>query len=101
MNYQFLNHIDAPKRVLTLTMDELVVTALSFILLILSNQKVLVSMLGLGLLSGLRHLKKGGSKGAFSVGLLVFTQLYHSVFSAQITFITPPCVCGLRREHGF
>ncbi|CAM4284865.1 TPA: type IV conjugative transfer system protein TraL [Legionella pneumophila] len=59
MNYQFLNHIDAPKRVLTLTMDELVVTALSFILLILSNQKVLVSMLGLGLLSGLRHLKKG------------------------------------------
>ncbi|MDF1931727.1 type IV conjugative transfer system protein TraL [Legionella pneumophila] len=45
MNYQFLNHIDAPKRVLTLTMDELVVTALSFILLILSNQKVLVSML--------------------------------------------------------
>ncbi|HGK7610885.1 TPA: type IV conjugative transfer system protein TraL [Legionella pneumophila] len=67
MNYQFLNHIDAPKRVLTLTMDELVVTVLSFILLILSNQKVLVSMLGLGLLSGLRHLKKGEGPKALLV----------------------------------
>ncbi|HAT1812537.1 TPA: type IV conjugative transfer system protein TraL [Legionella pneumophila] len=67
MNYQFLNHIDAPKRVLTLTMDELVMTTLSFILLILSNQKVLVSMLGLGLLSGLRHLKKGEGPKALLV----------------------------------
>ncbi|MFO9001369.1 type IV conjugative transfer system protein TraL [Legionella pneumophila serogroup 1] len=67
MNYQFLNHIDAPKRVLTLTMDELVVTTLSFILLLLSNQKVLVSMLGLGLLSGLRHLKKGEGPKALLV----------------------------------
>ncbi|HAU0160080.1 TPA: type IV conjugative transfer system protein TraL [Legionella pneumophila] len=59
MNYQFLNHIDAPKRVLTLTMDELVVAGVGFMLLIISNQKVLVSMFGLGLLSGLRYLKKG------------------------------------------
>lgn len=59
MNYQFLNHIEAPKRVLTLTMDELVVAGIGFMLLIISNQKVLVSLFGLGLLSSLRYLKKG------------------------------------------
>ncbi|WP_131784075.1 type IV conjugative transfer system protein TraL [Legionella gresilensis] len=59
MNYQFLNHIDAPKRVLTLTIDELIVAGLGFMLLIVANQKVLVSLFGLGLLSGLRYLKKG------------------------------------------
>jgi conjugal transfer pilus assembly protein TraL len=57
--YQFLNHIDAPKRVLTLTVDELMVAGLGFMLLIISNQKIMVSILGLGLLSGLRYLKKG------------------------------------------
>jgi conjugal transfer pilus assembly protein TraL len=67
MNYQFLNHIDAPKRVLTLTMDELVVAGLGFMLLILSNQKILVSMFGLGLLSGLRYLKKGEGPKALLV----------------------------------
>lgn len=79
MNYQFLNHIDAPKRVLTLTMDELVMTTLSFILLILSNQKVLVSMLGLGLLSGLRHLKKGEGPKA----LLVLAYWYFPSYITQ------------------
>lgn len=59
MNYQFLNHIDAPKRILTLTLDELVVAGLGFMLLIISNQKVLVSVFGFSLLSGLRYLKKG------------------------------------------
>ncbi|HHI9467521.1 TPA: type IV conjugative transfer system protein TraL [Legionella anisa] len=59
MNYQFLSHIDAPKRILTLTLDELMVAILGFMLLILSNQKVLVSLFGLGFLSGLRFLKKG------------------------------------------
>lgn len=64
MNYQFLSHIDAPKRILTLTLDELVVAGLGFMLLIISNQKILVSLFGLGLLSSLRYLKKGeGPKG--------------------------------------
>ncbi|HHT0594815.1 TPA: type IV conjugative transfer system protein TraL [Legionella anisa] len=59
MNYQFLSHINAPKRILTLTLDELMVAGLGFMLLIISNQKILVSLLGLGLLSSLRYLKKG------------------------------------------
>ncbi|STX81535.1 Type IV conjugative transfer system protein TraL, proteobacteria [Legionella busanensis] len=59
MSYQFLNHIDAPKRILTLTLDELIVAGLGFMLLVVANQKVLVSLFGLGLLSGLRYLKKG------------------------------------------
>ncbi|QDQ41217.1 type IV conjugative transfer system protein TraL (plasmid) [Legionella geestiana] len=59
INYQFLNHIDAPKRILTLTLDEVVVAGLGFLLLIVSNQKVLVALFSFGLLSGLRLLKKG------------------------------------------
>lgn len=62
--YQFLNHIDAPKRILTLTMDELVVVITSLVLLILSNQKIVVSLLSVGLFTVLRYLKKGeGPKG--------------------------------------
>ncbi|WP_341272898.1 type IV conjugative transfer system protein TraL, partial [Fluoribacter gormanii] len=34
MNYRFLSHIDAPKRILTLTLDELAVASLGFMLLI-------------------------------------------------------------------
>lgn len=59
MDYQFLHHLDASRRILTLTLDELVVAGLGFVLLIASSQKILVSLLGLGLLSGLRFLKKG------------------------------------------
>ncbi|CDZ79399.1 conjugal transfer pilus assembly protein TraL [Legionella massiliensis] len=67
MNYVFLNLIDAPKRVLTLTCDELVVAGLGFMLLIIANQKLVVAMLGLGLLSGLRYLKKGEGPKALLV----------------------------------
>ncbi|HAT8803705.1 type IV conjugative transfer system protein TraL [Legionella pneumophila] len=67
MNYQFLNHIDAPKRVLTLTLDELCVAVLGLMLLVLSNQKIGVSLLGLGSLSGLRYLKKGEGPKALLV----------------------------------
>ncbi|WP_244944214.1 type IV conjugative transfer system protein TraL, partial [Legionella bozemanae] len=67
MNYQFLNHIDAPKRILTLTMDELVGAGIGFMLLIISNQKVWVSLFGFSLLSGLRYLKKGEGPKALLV----------------------------------
>lgn len=67
MSYQFLSHIDAPKRILTLTLDELMVAGLGFMLLIISNQKVFVSLFGLGLLSGLRYLKKGDGPKALLV----------------------------------
>ncbi|HBD7476133.1 TPA: type IV conjugative transfer system protein TraL [Legionella pneumophila] len=67
MSYQFLNHIDAPKRVLTLTLDELVVAILGFVLLIISNQKVVVALLGFGLISAFRHLKKGQGPKALLV----------------------------------
>ncbi|SEG42122.1 conjugal transfer pilus assembly protein TraL [Legionella quinlivanii DSM 21216] len=67
MNYQFLSHIDAPKRILTLTMDELVVAGMGFMLLIISNQKALVALFGFSLLSGLRYLKKGEGPKALLV----------------------------------
>lgn len=79
MNYQFLNHIDAPKRILTLTLDELVVAGLGFMLLIISNQKVLVSVFGFSLLSGLRYLKKGEGPKA----LLVLAYWYLPSFITQ------------------
>lgn len=67
MNYQFLNHIDAPKRILTLTLDELAVASLGFMLLVIANQKILVSLFSFGLLGGLRLLKKGEGPKALLV----------------------------------
>ena len=67
MNYQFLSHIDAPKRVLTLTMDELFIAALGFMLLVISNHKVMVSLFGLCALTCLRGLKKGQGPKALLV----------------------------------
>lgn len=57
--YQFLNHIDAPKRILTLTFDELAVAVCGLIFLVISNQKILVVLFSFGLFTGLRILKKG------------------------------------------
>lgn len=73
INYQFLHHMNAPRRVLTLTLDELVVAVLGFVLLIVSSQKVLVSLFGFGLLSGLRFLKKG--QGARALLVLAYWYL--------------------------
>ena len=70
--YRFLTELDKPKRYLSLTMDELVVAAIGFLLLALCNQKVIVSILGLGLITALRYLKKGGSPRV----LLVLTYWY-------------------------
>lgn len=61
MHYQFLSHIDAPKRILTLTLDELFIAILGFMLLILSNQKIIVSLFICGVFGGVRALKKGES----------------------------------------
>ncbi len=79
MSYQFLNHIDAPKRILTLTLDELLVAGLGSMLLIVSNQKVIVSVFGLSLLSGLRYLKKGEGPKA----LLILAYWYLPSFVTQ------------------
>ncbi|WP_419421558.1 type IV conjugative transfer system protein TraL (plasmid) [Legionella sp. D16C41] len=79
MSYQFLNHIDAPKRVLTLTLDELIVAGLGSMLLIVSNQKVLVTLFGLSLLSGLRYLKKGEGP----IALLILAYWYLPSFVTQ------------------
>lgn len=56
--YRFFNHLDAPKRVFSLTMDELILVITGFALLVLSNQKLMVALLSLLLLTGLRRLKK-------------------------------------------
>lgn len=58
-HYHFLNSIDAPKRYLSLTLDELIIASVFFVLFICSSQKIIVSLLGMGLVSLLRMLKKG------------------------------------------
>ena len=58
-HYHFLNNIDAPKRYLSLTLDELIVAVFFFVLFICSSQKIIVSLFGMGLVSLLRTLKKG------------------------------------------
>lgn len=93
MNYQFLSHIDAPKRILTLTVDECVVAGLGFMLLIVANQKVFVSLLGLGMLSGLRFLKKGEGPKA----LLVLAYWY--LPSGVTKFFLPQFPCSHHRIY--
>lgn len=93
IQYQFLNHIDAPKRFLTLTLDELVVAGLGFMLLVLSNQKIVVTLLGLGLLSGLRYLKKGEGPKA----LLVLAYWYLPSFITR--FFLPQLPCSHHRVY--
>lgn len=69
IHYQFLSHIDAPKRFLTLTLDECALASLSLMLLILSSQKIAVFLFGSALLSGLRFLKRGqGPRVLFVLG---------------------------------
>jgi conjugal transfer pilus assembly protein TraL len=57
--YRLLIHLDAPKRVLSLTLDELVIAVMGFSMLALTNHKLLGALISLGLLSVLRCLKRG------------------------------------------
>lgn len=57
--YKFLNHQNAPMRVLSLTLDELVVAVVGFGMLALSTQKIAGVVLSFGVVSALRYLKKG------------------------------------------
>lgn len=75
--YRFLTELDKPKRYLSLTIDELVVAITGFSLLALCNQKVVVAILGLGFVSFLRHLKKGGSPRVLLV--LIYWHFPHAV----------------------
>ena len=59
--YQLLGHLDAPKRYLSLTIDELIIASIGFIMLALTNHKIIGAVLSLLLLSTLRYLKKGAS----------------------------------------
>jgi conjugal transfer pilus assembly protein TraL len=57
--YRMVNHLDAPKRMLTLTTDEFLVVLLSLMLFVISNHKVMVGALGFSFLAALKHTKKG------------------------------------------
>jgi conjugal transfer pilus assembly protein TraL len=81
--YRFLTDLDKPKRYLSLTLDELVVAITCFGLLALCNQKMMVAVLGLGLVAALRQLKKGGSPRV----LLVLA--YWHLPNAVTTFFLP------------
>lgn len=85
--YQFLNHIDAPKRVLSLTFDELFVAGLGFLLLVVSNHKFLSSLLSFSLLTILRRLKKG--QGPKSLLVFAYWYLPHGVVSLFLPKLPP------------
>lgn len=75
--YQFLRHIDAPKRVMTLTMDELVVAGIGMFLLVVSSQKILVALFSLGLFSVLKFIKRG--EGPRQLLVLAYWYLPHEI----------------------
>lgn len=57
--YLFLNHLDAPKRYFSLTIDEAFIVILGLSLVILTKQKILITLISFGLFSSLRFLKPG------------------------------------------
>lgn len=59
--YRLFSHLDAPKRYLSLTVDELLVAIIGFSMLALTNHKIVGALICLGLLSVLRMLKRGQS----------------------------------------
>ena len=59
--FRFLTELDRPKRYFSLTADESVVAGLGFLLLAVCNQKIVVALISVLILSILRYLKKGGS----------------------------------------
>lgn len=77
ITYRFLTELDRPKRILSLTLDELVVAVTSFLMLALCNQKVMVTVIGLSAIAVLRQLKKGGSPRVLLV--IAYWRLPHAV----------------------
>lgn len=75
--YTFLRHIDAAKRILTLTLDEMAVAVLGFFMLIMASQKIVVALVSFGLLTSLRMLKKGASPRVLLV--LAYWYLPHKI----------------------
>ena len=85
--YSFLNHIDAPKRYFSLTIDELLVAGLGLTLLVISNHKVLVALFAFGLVAILRHLKKGAHPRVLLV--LAYWALPHGVSRCFLPQLPP------------
>lgn len=59
--YRFLNHLDAPKRWMGFTLDEVFIAVLSFLFLIFAQNKIIIIGIGLSVVMGLRVIKKGKS----------------------------------------
>lgn len=57
--YRVVNHLDAPKRWLTLTLDEVVLALLGLMLIVVSNQKLVVGVLGFIFYGVLKQAKQG------------------------------------------
>ena len=71
--FLFLNHLDAPVRILALTIDEAVVALITLLMLVLASQKILVCLFGAGLIRGLRLLK--GSSGPKALLVIAYWYL--------------------------
>lgn len=57
--YRLIAHLDKPKRFMSFTLDELLIVMVGLLLLVASNNKVLVGLFSFVLLSALKHLKQG------------------------------------------
>ena len=83
--YQFLSHLDAPKRYLSLTIDELVIAIGGFAMLALTNHKFVSAALGLLLMGVLRLLKKGaGPKALLVLAYWYFPYMFTQFFLPKL-----------------
>lgn len=56
--FKVLSNLDHPKRVLGLTIDELVIAVIATVLIIVSSNKLVVLFCSMGLFFGLKRLKQ-------------------------------------------
>ena len=84
--YTILSHLDAPARIFTLTIDELVVAVMGLMLLVMSNQKIVVGVFACIIYLSLKHLKGGAGPRH----LLVLAYWYFPYSVTQLCLPTLP-----------
>ena len=77
VQFRFLTQLDKPKRFFSLTADEVVIAGTGFFLLAICNQKTVVALTSMALITVLRYLKKG--EGPRALLVLAYWHLPHAI----------------------
>ena len=74
--YQILSHLDEPKRIIGLTLDDCIIGGFTIFFVMFTSSKILVVLIGVGLRAWVRRLKKGNAPNFLLV--LMYWYLPHT-----------------------